>query len=140
MGLSARFGSAWKALRSREDPRSVQGSSSSAPAIAAGTSTGDPRPAKIFRPVIALVVVLGVALLSLFALKQSAQPPSKLAVFSVTVMLAAAAAAIGGLLGFLFGIPRSVQDPRPLASGQVPESYDQRGVYGVNTNLEQISD
>ena len=140
MSLSARFGSALKALRGREESRPDQGGASAVPARTEDTPTADPHPAKVFRPVIVLIVVLGVALLGLFALKRTAQPPSRLAVFSATAMLAAAATAVGGLLGFLFGIPRSVQEPRPLASSQTPQTADERGVYGVNTNLEQISD
>ncbi len=139
MGLSARFTGAWNTLRSRPAPPPAQGGSSPAPATEA-TPTADSHAARVFRPAIALVVVLGAALLGLFALKQTAQPPSRLAVFSVTLMLAAAAVAIGSLLGFLFGIPRSMQEPRPLASSQPPGTTDERGVYGVNTNLEQISD
>ncbi|MEV4139396.1 hypothetical protein AB0J72_45450 [Dactylosporangium sp. NPDC049742] len=49
-------------------------------------------------------------------------------------MLAAAAAAGGALLGFLFGIPR-VLARDPGADGEAP-----LGAYAPNTNLEQISD
>jgi hypothetical protein len=66
--------------------------------------------------------------------------------------MAAVATSVGVLLGFLFGIPRTLQQelppssspPAPAASPQSPErvftganwSYQQT----VNTNLEQISD
>src|SRR6266545_5057414 len=95
MSLSARFGSALKALRGREESRPDQGGASAVPARTEDTPTADPHPAKVFRPVIVLIVVLGVALLGLFALKRTAQPPSRLAVFSATAMLAAAATAVG---------------------------------------------
>src|SRR5262245_8259356 len=46
-------------------------------------------------------------------------------------LLAGAAALVGALLGFLFGIPRTLQaDP----------SHPEEGRSTVNTNLEQISD
>jgi hypothetical protein len=48
------------------------------------------------------------------------------------LLLTAAAVATGGFVGFLFGIPRSVQ------AGGTDEAAT--GRYGVNTNLEQISD
>ncbi len=140
MGLSAWLARGWNPLRGREKPQLGRGGAAAPPALPEDTPTAGPYPAKAFRSVIVLVVVLGGALLGLFAFKQTAQPPSRFAVFSVTMMLAAAAVAVGGLLGFLFGIPRSVQEPRPLASSQTPETTDERGVYGVNTNLEQISD
>jgi hypothetical protein len=87
---------------------------------------------------------------------------------SAGLLLAAASASVGGLLGFLFGIPRSLQGdakpsappapapgpkpnpaqgaaagagtPDPSPSPAAPEA--QRAVAGlaVNTNLEQISD
>jgi asparagine N-glycosylation enzyme membrane subunit Stt3 len=67
-------------------------------------------PGRVFRPVLVLILVLGVAVLGLYALKQAATPPSGLAVFSALVMLTASAVAVGALLGFLFGIPKSLQN------------------------------
>jgi hypothetical protein len=54
------------------------------------------------------------------------------AVFGTGAMIAGAAVMIGGFLGFLFGIPRTLQN----------EVGDQRAEteYRANTNLEQISD
>lgn len=46
----------------------------------------------------------------------------------------------GGLIGFLFGVPRRLQDgatPPPPAN---PEDEAERSLYAGNTNLEQISD
>jgi hypothetical protein len=51
------------------------------------------------------------------------------------ILVGGAALASGALLGFLFGIPRAVQDAKVSDS---PEQTDR--LYQVNTNLEQISD
>lgn len=52
---------------------------------------------------------------------------------------------VGGLVGFLFGIPRRLQqqeDPKPdqRQAEQSGEATAKAAVYGANTNLEQISD
>ena len=64
--------------------------------------------------------------------------------FANAALVACCAFATGGLLGFLFGIPRSLSgDPgRPSASGNGSESGEApaRTGYESNTNLEQISD
>ena len=54
-----------------------------------------------------------------------------LEVFGYGTLLSLAAIAIGGLLGFLFGIPRTIQ-----SDDKVQDEFRQV----VNTNLEQISD
>jgi hypothetical protein len=56
-----------------------------------------------------------------------------LAVVGTSIAVSAAAAAAGGLLGFLFGIPRTLQ----AETAQDPAGGTN---YRVNTNLEQISD
>lgn len=67
------------------------------------------------------------------------------------VVVAAAALLIGGLLGFLFGIPRTLQQlSSPAPASDTPENQDgarasagatgERPEYQANTNLEQISD
>ncbi|MEV6521596.1 hypothetical protein AB0M43_06655 [Longispora sp. NPDC051575] len=48
-------------------------------------------------------------------------------------LVSVAALAVGALLGFLFGIPRTLQHERPTGGHG-------GAAYGVNTNLEQISD
>lgn len=62
-----------------------------------------------------------------------------LCVFGYGGLMAIAFAAIGGLFGFLFGIPRSIQNEAPKSSNsnQTPSTSTR---LGVNTNLEQISD
>jgi hypothetical protein len=52
------------------------------------------------------------------------------AVFSLALLLGLAALLAGGLIGFLFGVPRKLQEARPA---------NELG-YAGNTNLEQISD
>src|SRR4051794_33887578 len=54
--------------------------------------------------------------------------------FGSAVLFGLAAEACGGLLGLLFGVPRTID----------PEGGERKGAarvsYGANTNLEQISD
>ena len=58
---------------------------------------------------------------------------------AIGTLTAGASLMVGALLGFLFGIPRTLQGERPpdvlerSSGGSAPE-------YRVNTNLEQISD
>jgi hypothetical protein len=64
---------------------------------------------------------------------------------AIGLMLAGASLLIGGFLGFLFGIPRTLQQERPvtLTSNTAEpraENTDQSVNYQANTNLEQISD
>jgi CheY-like chemotaxis protein len=73
------------------------------------------------------------------------QAPDARALVSIaTVGLVAsgAAAAVGGLIGFVFGIPRQLQDERPPAapSETSAESAIRPSTYAGNTSLEQISD
>ncbi|MEL4896969.1 hypothetical protein [Crocosphaera sp. Alani8] len=51
---------------------------------------------------------------------------------SVSVLIAGTSLLIGGFIGFLFGIPRTLQDSDSSENSQVS--------YRANTNLEQISD
>lgn len=64
-----------------------------------------------------------------------------ISVFSVCVMVAGAALMAGSLLGFLFGIPRTIQDDIewnvPLQKTAINDASRN---YRPNTNLEQISD
>ena len=69
-----------------------------------------------------------------------------LTILSVGVFVAGAAAFVGGTLGFLFGIPRTLQSDVNgsgavvQAAGANDESLSRRIEYRANTNLEQISD
>jgi len=72
-------------------------------------------------------------------------------IFSIGLLLALASASSGGLLGFLFGIPRTLAKepwnnkdknqsaPDSQATGNKPEEKGTAG-QAVNTNLEEISD
>lgn len=65
-------------------------------------------------------------------------------VFGISLLIAGAATVSGGLIGFLFGIPKTLQQEtpgNPPANSQVDgQGSNQAARYGVNTNLEQISD
>jgi len=64
-----------------------------------------------------------------------------LAVAGVCLMFSAACLLAGGALGFLFGIPRTLQHEGEKApDGGAPEKGARAPEYRVNTNLEQISD
>lgn len=91
-----------------------------------------------------LLILAGVIGVVLFAL----QAPSLREFFSATavgVMVSGASLLIGGFLGFLFGIPRTLQQERPVEMPGGPVGFRQEGGdqfanYRANTNLEQISD
>ena len=88
-----------------------------------------------------VVVGLGLALVVLYALQF--ERPIAISVVATGVAAAGASAFVGGLLGFLFGIPRALQGDHPDG----PRAADGSGrdglpaaSYRANTNLEQISD
>ncbi|WP_041598487.1 hypothetical protein [Hahella chejuensis] len=74
----------------------------------------------------------GAAAIGLYALQFSAIS-QKTAVASVGLMVAGAFLLLGGVLGFIFGIPRTLQQEAGAADSQ-------GAGYLANTNLEQISD
>jgi hypothetical protein len=63
-------------------------------------------------------------------------------VFSVAIMIAVASMLAGGLVGFLFGIPGTIQQAREGedTSLESQQSENKPLTYAPNTNLEQISD
>jgi hypothetical protein len=75
--------------------------------------------------VIPTLGVLGIIGIALFA----SQAPGSWKVFSTGLLVAGSSGAVGGIVGFLFGIPRSPQE----TSGANTQ-------YQANTNLEQVSD
>jgi len=84
-----------------------------------------------------IVVVLGVITIIGFSLS-TAQPA---AAAGVGFLLAGACLLAGALLGFLFGIPRALQrSDAPATPEERKETARREAQYGVNTNLEQISD
>lgn len=88
---------------------------------------------------------IGLAGLGLYA-ACTARLPQAGVIASFGLLTAGASLAVGGLLGFLFGIPRSLQHDAPAGPAPAPETgaptgTDRTGAgYRVNTNLEQISD
>jgi hypothetical protein len=60
-------------------------------------------------------------------------------VFASALMLAGAALLVGGTLGFLFGVPRTLTGER-LPDATLNGARAAAPGYGANTNLEQISD
>jgi hypothetical protein len=77
-------------------------------------------------------IATAVAAAAIFAGSVGSDLEANLEIFGVAIIVASAAAAIGGLLGFLFGIPRTLQSDAPSNDGSTR--------YLGNTNLEQISD
>jgi CheY-like chemotaxis protein len=95
---------------------------------------------------VAAAQLLGVVGLVIFSI-QASTPAAFVAVASVSLLLAAAAFAIGGLIGFIFGIPKSLQDVSIASTPPSGDTEDDQGVgdlsrvrYAGNTSLEQISD
>ena len=76
-------------------------------------------------PIIGILSVLGILI-------YASQVPSgvRWSTFAAAVAIGTAAYFAGGLVGFLFGIPRTVQGPAPTGVTD----------YQANTNLEQVSD
>lgn len=100
------------------------------------------------KALVALGIACGVGLL--LVLSYAANTTSLGAFFSVVSvasMLAGASAFVGGTLGFLFGIPRTLQDESGSSRKETRgEDEDEQPTktrsfgYRANTNLEQISD
>ncbi len=98
-----------------------------------GLSGGFPRIAQVLTFswlwIIPFVCIFGVFIILIYSI----QLPSgvRWSAFSVGVIVGSAAFLIGGLVGFLFGIPRTIQSST-LSRGATQ--------YQGNTNLEQVSD
>ena len=91
------------------------------------------------------IMLAGVISIIVYAI-QASSIAQFAAIAGAGVVVAGASLLVGGLLGFLFGIPRTLQQEPPASSvdtdGQErrPDSERQGVSYRVNTNLEQISD
>lgn len=74
--------------------------------------------------------MIGVAAIGFYAFKQ--HPGMRIIVAATTTLVALASLLVGGLAGFIFGIPKTIG----------PTAAEQRAgtTYEGNTNLEQISD
>ena len=77
------------------------------------------------------MMVIGLILSAIYGGFNSIPASSVTGSVSIAMLLAACSTFIGGLIGFLFGVPRSLQD------GQ---EQGRKSRYSSNTNLEQISD
>lgn len=93
------------------------------------------------------VILIGLIIVAIFGL-QLAPPADQGSAATTGLVLAGACMLIGALVGFLFGIPRTLQDPLAAAGDEAARAADQQEDrpspanirYQVNTNLEQISD
>lgn len=97
-----------------------------------------------------IAIVVGLLFIIIFAIG-SGDITKFVSISSVGVMIAGASLLVGALLGFLFGIPRTLQQdgltqptqqPSPVVdvAGKMVNEWTQKPGYAVNTNLEQISD
>lgn len=106
-------------------------------------SPNDPK-SQLPRKEFAIAIGVGAGFILLYAL-QFAGKITFFAVLAVAASTAGAALFIGGFLGFLFGIPRTLQGKQTdrANSDKTPEN-DERltapSSYNANTNLEEISD
>jgi hypothetical protein len=90
----------------------------------------------------------GVLVIGFWAWGTVAPPPDHAGFFAcvgVDLLVAGAAAAVGALFGFVFGIPRSLEPASRVAVAVVTAAKPDdpaasRAAMGVNTNLERISD
>jgi hypothetical protein len=107
-------------------------------------------PAPQVKPEALTQMFVGATLVGLFALLLNSlqywSSPKLFAAASTGILAAGAAFLAGGLIGFVFGIPRTLQGETPataLTASQtdtVQQATVSKVTYGANTNLEQISD
>jgi tetratricopeptide (TPR) repeat protein len=93
----------------------------------------------------AFIGAIGIGGLALFVLLiyaisigaiQGHRCSSILSILAVVILIAFASFAVGGVIGFLFGIPRTLQH----SNGTSENENSNNSNYSNNTNLEQISD
>jgi len=90
-------------------------------------------------PVLAVLVLMGLLGILLYSF-QSRNLGEFFSVISTGIMIAGASLLAGGLTGFLFGIPRTLQGAPAKPEGSQGEIEGEEVAYRANTNLEQISD
>ena len=88
---------------------------------------------------------LGVLGALLYAITISEKWSAGFAIFGGSVLISGAFSFVGGLIGFLFAIPRSRQDQltvqaQPTSTPDADKPRQRLSDYAANTNLEQISD
>jgi len=95
---------------------------------------------KIIKIVITSLVIgcLGIILY----ISQSKTLQEAISIFGIALMISGASLLSGGFLGFLFGIPRSLQqnEGSDESTKNINKDRERDVTYGANTNLEQISD
>ena len=89
--------------------------------------------------VIGVCILVGFLISILYSL-QATSLAQGLSVAGTALAVAGASLLAGGLLGFLFGIPKKLQQETQSASNQTADGGDLVVAYQGNTNLEQISD
>jgi hypothetical protein len=112
-----------------------------------GTASAEQLPSARGRMTLA-VTAIGLGFVYLYASQFKGTNPSWAAVASAGTLLAGASLVLGALLGFLFGIPRTLQydrvDLEAIEHSTQHEAGDTKRKsspsYAANTNLEQISD
>lgn len=98
---------------------------------------------EIWRSVFPFIAILLFGLISIvfFALQYISNPAVSASIFGSTTIIAGASLLSGGLLGFLFGIPRTLpQDRKIEQDNQQEKDNQQQNDIQANTNLEEISD
>jgi CheY-like chemotaxis protein len=89
--------------------------------------------------VIVLGLLFGLVALGVFG-SQAPTPVAFVALVGAGLALMGAGAAIGAVIGFLFGIPRSLQEPGASSAAKQNDDASPGVPYAGNTSLEQISD
>jgi hypothetical protein len=95
--------------------------------------------------VLAVCLAVGCVIILLYS-AQATNISLYLSVVGVALVIALSALLTGGLLGFLFGIPRTLQPEEKSVTQQIGNVVNTSATqksersYGVNTNLEDVSD
>jgi hypothetical protein len=98
------------------------------------------------RALLALLVAMALGFLGIILYALQSPNSAKFVSFAaIGIMVAGASVLIGSLLGFLFGIPRTLQQDAPVEiarnnAADSAEDDERPANYRANTNLEQISD
>src|SRR4051794_19354744 len=84
---------------------------------------------------------LGLIGAAAFAIATAPGYAAGVGIFGGAILVGGTLALLGGLIGFVFAIPRSRQSERaPLTEAVEPGPERRLSDYAANTNLEQISD
>src|ERR1700752_4028760 len=103
-------------------------------------------------PALVVAALVGFAALVAWAVNEGFSPPASAPAsaswswglfaksLGLYTLVAGAAAAVGGLAGFLFGIPRAREISEAIAQQGNDPAKTRRAVLSANTNLERVSD